>query len=579
MTARTLPGLEHFPGVTVAEADGVPVLLAPRGGNVGGGIVFRVGSAHETLATSGITHLIEHLALRGQVLSEAHLNGQTHTDVTLFHVAGSATDVITYLNDVCAALRELPVERTETEKDILRAEADGKSRGFGAGLRINRHGARGFGLAGYGERGLDRITTDEVLDWAATWFTRENAVAWVTSDTLPDGLDLRLPAGRRMPPPVLTDVLQDSPAYLTGLRDGVALDAVVPRGDAAWLTSRVIRELLHRDLRARADIASSVDVDYDPLDADHARVSVAVQAAEGRQDAVAGGVADALSSLRFHVADDDLAAARAGVLEELAEMSSVPSAELLPSLAYRMVAGRPLDGPEQIRATVERVTADDVRASARELWTGALWYGSAGLDWAGIDPVPTWSPEHIEGRVFRRSGAPDVSLVLGADGVAFVTPEGSHTVRFADCVLLESVPDGARALTGADGFRVVVEPTLYEGLTGADVAEHVDPRVPDGVVVRLPAREPGDIPVAEAEKADGDSARRAAVRAGRLRAVATTVGLVIALWVGGVALVEGVWWLLTQALGREPGGALLPLVILIWLTVSLVRKRHGRNAR
>lgn len=579
MTARTLPDLARFPGVAVAEADGVPVFLAPRAGNVTGGMIFRVGSAHETLATSGITHLVEHLALHEQVLSEAHLNGQTQADVTLFHVAGSATDVVTYLNAVCTALRALPVDRLETEKDVLRSEADGRNGGFTGNLRINRHGARGFGLMGYGERGLDRITADEVLDWAATWFTRENAVAWVTADVLPDGLDLRLPAGRRMPSPVLTDVLHEGPAYLVGPRDGVALDAVVPSGEAARLTSRVIQEVLHRDLRGSADIASSLDVDYDRLDAGHARLSVMVQGADGRHDAVAGGVADALSGLRFHVSDDDLAAARAGVLEELAELVAASPADLLPSLAYRMVTDRSLNAPEQARADVERTTADDVRASARALWESALWLVPAPMEWAGIDPAPAWSRERAEGRAFPRIGAPEVSIVLGDDGVGAVSPEGSVTVRFADCVLVESVPDGARALTGADGFRVVLEPTLYEGLTGAEVAEHVDPRMPADVLVQLPERTPDGIPVPEVADARSERGQRAENRRGRARAVAVTVGLVVALWVCGVALVEGVWWSLTQILGHEPGGGLIPLVILVSLTVALVRKRHGRNAR
>ncbi|WP_369373512.1 hypothetical protein AB1046_06415 [Promicromonospora sp. Populi] len=133
MTAPTLPDLADFPGVTVAESDGVPVLLAPREGNVGAGIIFRVGSADETLATSGITHLTEHLALRTQVLSEAHLNGQTRSDVTLFHVAGTAADVVAYLNDVCASLRDLPLDLVETEKEILRSEADLRNPGAACG--------------------------------------------------------------------------------------------------------------------------------------------------------------------------------------------------------------------------------------------------------------------------------------------------------------------------------------------------------------------------------------------------------------------------------------------------------------
>ncbi|WP_369373510.1 hypothetical protein AB1046_06410 [Promicromonospora sp. Populi] len=413
-------------------------------------------------------------------------------------------------------------------------------------------------------------------DWAATWFTRENAIAWITADAVPDGLDLTLPSGRRMPSPVVTDVLQGTPAYLAGLRDGVVLDALVPRGDAGNVAAQVIRELLHRDLRRDADIATSLDVSHDVLDAERARLSVTVQA-EGRQDAAAGGLADALSGLRFHVADDDLAAARTAAAEELAELAAAPPAELLPSLAYRMVIGRPLDGPERIAARLERVTADDVRGFARELWGSALWFGPSPLDWAGMVPVPEWSQERVQGRTFPRIDAPDRSLVLAADGVGLVTPDGAVVVRFADCVLLESVPDGARALTGADGFRVGIEPTLYEGLTVWDVVKHVDPHVPANVVVHLPAREPGDIPVAQPPQPEKPK-KRAKTDAGP-RSVPATVGLVVGLWAAGLLVLGGGQVLLQEVFDLDLTLGFLPVLALGWATFGLIRKRHPKDDR
>ncbi|MFD7306999.1 hypothetical protein [Promicromonospora sp. NPDC059942] len=578
MTALTLPDLADFPGVTATEVDGVPVLLAPREGNVGAGIVFRVGSADETLALSGITHLIEHLALRTQVLSEAHLNGQTRSDVTLFHVAGTAGDVVSYLNDVCASLRDLPLDRVETEKDILRSEGDGRNPGVAGRLRLNRHGARDHGLVGYGERGLDRITADEVRAWAATWFTRENAVAWITADAVPEGLDLTLPSGRRMPPPAVSDVLHGTPAYLGGLRDGVALDALVTRGAAADVATHVIREVLHRDLRRDADIATTTDVSHDPLDADRARLSVLVQA-EGRPDAAVGGLADALNGLRFHVAHDDLAAAQAAAAEELAELAAAAAADLLPPLAYRTVTGRPLEGPARIAARVEQVTADDVRGIARELWGSALWYGPGALDWAGIVPAPEWSRGTIHGRTFPRIDAPDVSLVLAVDGVGLITPSGTVVVRFASCVLLETVPDGARALTGADGFRVQIEPTLYEGLSAEDVAEHVDARVPADVVVQLPARDTADIPVPRPGTDEKPAKRQRATKDTGPRSVPATVALVAGLWVAGLLVLGGGQVLLREVFDVDLSLGFLPVLALGWATFGLINKRHPKERR
>ncbi|HEV6954232.1 MAG TPA: hypothetical protein VKY86_13395 [Promicromonospora sp.] len=601
-----------FPGVVADEVDGVPLLLAAREGNVSGGIVFRVGSAHETLATAGITHLVEHLALRGQVRSEAHLNGQTQAGLTLFHVTGTAADVVAYLNDVCAALRDLPLDRLETEKDILRAEAGNRDPGVVGRLRINRHGARGRGLVGYGERGLDRLTADEVRDWAATRFTRGNAVAWFTGDAVPDGLDLRLPAGERMPAPPLTDVLGTTPACLTGLRDGVALDAVVSRDATsltATLTALVLREALHRALRADADLAGSIDVTTEGLDAEHARLEIAVHAVDGKQDAVLGGVLDALGTLRYHVAADDLAAARAIAAEDLTALAAAPAADVLPSLAGRLATGRPLQRPEEVRAEIDRVTAEDVRTVARQVWDSALWLAPGTLDHVGVAQAPRFSEQPAVGRAYPRTGAPEVSLVLAEDGVGLVVPDGGVTVRFADCVLLETWPDGARALTGADGFRVALEPTLYDGLAADVVAGHVDGRVPADVVVRLPERAPEEIPAPAPPEEHGRRTRRARRAASRAaaravsaptepppvlpavrppaepgpraepRSVAATVGLVVLLWVAGWVVLGGGQALLEDALDTELRLGFLPVLALLGATVGLINQRHPRQER
>lgn len=112
-------------GIREAEVDGIRTVLAAGSGPVTAGLFFRVGVADETLATTGITHLVEHLALHRHGLSDLHYNGATSATYTLFHVTGTPAEVTTYLNGVCAALRDLPLERLETEREILRTESAG----------------------------------------------------------------------------------------------------------------------------------------------------------------------------------------------------------------------------------------------------------------------------------------------------------------------------------------------------------------------------------------------------------------------------------------------------------------------
>ncbi len=61
--------------VQKTEVDGVPTVWAPSEGELTAGLVFRVGRADETWARSGITHLVEHLALHASERPYVSQNG------------------------------------------------------------------------------------------------------------------------------------------------------------------------------------------------------------------------------------------------------------------------------------------------------------------------------------------------------------------------------------------------------------------------------------------------------------------------------------------------------------------------
>jgi hypothetical protein len=168
---------------------------------------------------------------------------------------------------------------------------------------------------------------------------------------------------------------------------------------------------------------------------------------------------------------------------------------MLPAVAVNLLLGGRILAPEEHLAELDAVTVEDVRAVAAEVWAGALVQVPGGrLDWAGAVAAPTWSEDAVSGESFVHLEDPDVTLVIGEDGVSLVTPGGPATVRFEECVAVITRPDGARYLTGADGFRVAVEPTLYAGLTPAIVAARIDARLPRELVVPLPPREADAIP-------------------------------------------------------------------------------------
>ncbi|WZH36087.1 MAG: hypothetical protein PIR02_15150 [Microbacterium enclense] len=184
--------------VAVDETAGFPVLFARRPGRMSGGLIFRVGWADERLSRAGITHLIEHLALSG--LHESHFpyGGVTRELTTHFYAQGTSEQIVTFLNGVTSALgRGLPWERIPREKNILQTEELGHSWAAAARHRLERHGAQGRGLNGYGAAGLDAITEADVREWLARYFTGGNVIGWISGEHLPEGLEAYLPTGIR----------------------------------------------------------------------------------------------------------------------------------------------------------------------------------------------------------------------------------------------------------------------------------------------------------------------------------------------------------------------------------------------
>lgn len=478
---------------------GIPVLYAPaaheQDGQRAAGLFFRVGSADETLATSGITHLVEHLALHARQLSEGHHNGVTAESYTLFHVQGTDEEVVAYLNGVCAALADLPTSRLEVEKQILRTEAQRRAGGPFRAMRRWRYGAQTYGLAGYDEMGTRRLGEDDVLAWARTYFTRDNAVLFVTGSALPEGLDLTLPGGARSTAPAPSSTLPQMPAFFPGEDGHVVLDAVVERSSAATVLALVAARALFHDLRQEGGYSYNPDSDYSRRDARHATLTLYADALPQQQAAVVGGLLDTVARLRLGtIEQDELDVVRAQLLKRYD--SPDLAVEMLPTYALDVLFEGVIKAPDALRAELEAVTVEDLRAVANDVWAAALLQvpGRAGAEWAGMTPAPQWSAGAVDGVRYPRIDNPEVVLVIGPEGVSLTSPERCITVRFEDCVLMSARPDGARYLHGVDGFHVAVEPTLYEGLDAAAIPHALDARVPGHLVVPLGARDPQEIP-------------------------------------------------------------------------------------
>ncbi|MGH3735237.1 MAG: insulinase family protein [Micromonosporaceae bacterium] len=475
------------------EVDGVPALLAPTTGPMMAGLTFRVGRADETLATTGITHLVEHLALFRSNLSDYHMNGSTGPTVTHFLMRGSETDITDFLGSVCASLSDLPLERLETEKEILRTEESGRSNGVNSAMPLWRYGARGYGLVSYPEWGLSRLTAEDVRQWAASWFTRQNAVLWIAGDRVPPGLRLRLPDGARRPLPQPTSALPSTPAYFADGRGGVVFDTVLPRCATTRLFAGVLERELFRSLRQEGGYSYTATTEYFPRDADHAVVTAFADALPEKQDAVVGGFVDVLAKLRAgRIEQSDLDAVRGHAGVELREPNL--EAASLPAAAMDLLTGRPRPSREELERELHETTAGEVHAVARQAVEAGLLRVPDGhtADWAGYTAAPTSSPAAVDGTRYRSLEDPDTTLVVGPDGVSLGYGSGQLTVRYAECAAMLAWPDGARQLTATDAISLRIEPTLYAVEPAAIAA--IDAAVPSARVVPRPARDPENIP-------------------------------------------------------------------------------------
>jgi predicted Zn-dependent peptidase len=566
---NTLDGL-----VSHTTTHGVPTLYAPSSGNeITAGLFFRVGRADETLATAGITHLVEHLALHRLGLSDLHYNGATANAYTLFHVTGSEEEVVRYLNTVCAALRDLPMDRLETEKEILRTEAAGRG-GPSHQMPLWRYGAQGYGLSSYNELGTWSLTPDQVRHWAQTRFTRDNAVLWITSEHVPDGLDLTLPPGTRLPAPAPTSALPVTPAYIHGDDGHVVMTSVVRRSTAASVFAEVLGRALFQDLRQEGGYSYSAEADYTPRDADFATLTAYADSLPQKQDAVVGGFVDTLA--RLHVGRIDQSELDS-VRTKLLKMYDVPDlgAASLPSYALSLLLGHRILSPEQHRAELNAVTVADLREVAREAWNNALLQvPGRGVDWAGFTLAPQYSQTSVTGTRHPSLEDDKVTLVLGAEGVSLLTPRGPVTVRYDATAAMTTRPDGARVLTGHDGFSVTVEPTLYKGITPERIAA-IDAAVPPAAVVPMPGREPDRIP--QPGKRQNSPAGQPGKASWAWTLALWTIGLLTAFWGLLCAVITA-----DESTAKNPEWDAVTGVWIMWLplvavTVAVSRARRRRR--
>jgi zinc protease len=466
---------------------GVTGFVGEGAGPYMGGLMFRVGRADESGPTSGMTHLVEHLALPAQSRREPELAASVDNILVTFFAQGEPDEVGGLLSHAATTLRALPLERLATERAILAAEQS--AQGFNANrLAFSlRFGPVGHGLVGYDEWGLEHLAPEDVQAWADARFTRGNAAVWFSGEP-PDAFGLDLPDGERIaPPPPRPISYVDYPAlYAASAPGGVLLTMVAQRSTALAMVLDVLEHRLADRLRYELGLVYSVESVRSPLTKDETHVAVVADASE---TAVRRVAAEAVAVLRRLAeegpTEDELEHERRLRRRDASAATELPS--FLGFSAAQHLLGAPFESVEDLVAEGDGVTAEQVAEALRQAADRLLVVApEEASELAGLAPYPLTSPRRVEGRRFRPQAivgsARKASLVVGDEGVTIQAPDGSGiTALFADCALVVRDSEGSRLLVSDDGFFVPVDPTDWR--KGKEAVALIDAAVDPALVV------------------------------------------------------------------------------------------------
>ena len=494
--------------VRATEVDGVPTFWMPADGPLTASLMFRVGRADEQLASGGVNHLVEHLALYpfGAAQARFAFNGYVDAVTTVFTVQAGEDEVVEFLNGVCTNLHSLPLDRLDVERSILRSEASQHTpTGPIASMLRWRYGARTFGLTCYEEFGLHHLGPAEVTAWAGENFTRGNAALWL-SGSPPSGLSLDLPSGARRATPVASSALTGLPSWYAEGTGAASMLTIVQRSTAAQLLGYLLDLRLRATLRYELGVSYSPYVGYEPRTGEDASLVMVAEAVEGHEAPVAEGMATALSAVAVGQLDEkDLVHWRS----RATEMQRDPGGRrgMVHARCWNHLQGGEEWTWPQLVQEMHDVTSADVASAAEEAARNAIYRVPEGqaAPLEGLVPAPVWSAQAFSGREFpvvrMSTEEPLHVLVVGASGASVRRADGNvSSVPFADCEALLRWPDGHRALFGADGFIVEIAPSFWIGGAeaaalvdaGIDPVRHVDmPPLPDEQGQGLVVTEPG----------------------------------------------------------------------------------------
>lgn len=467
----------------------VPVFYAEGPPPFIGSLMFRVGRADEQAPATGLTHLVEHLALPITGRRALDFNGSVDNILTSFWAAGDSDLVLPFLADTASRLGSLPLERLDTERGILLAEEAMQGPNPTRLAFALRFGPQHHGLSGYEEYGLRVLDEEDVEEWAHTRFVAGNAVVWLTGP--PDALELDLAAGHCRTSPVPRELEGISwPAFYSEGPYGVLAFSLLARRSSAFAAAvSILDHRVEERIRYELGLSYSPSAEFIPLTDDLVHVVIVADAMTVNTDRV---VEETLAVLDVLAADgpsdEELDDERRFAERSLRDPNEIPS-QLFYSAAQQLL-GAEFRQPAELARTRAELRREDVAEALRDALDTLLVIAPPETARPErLSAYPLESTDTVQGRTYRPRGfgfrpSRMPQLVVASEGVMLrADAERRVTARFDDCVLSLHYPDNSRTLLTRDGFFVGVDPRFWRG--GREAVRAIDDALPAELTVRM----------------------------------------------------------------------------------------------
>lgn len=485
------PPMAHFASLRHGQLDGVELLTVDVPGPLTAALIFRAGTATATFRTQPVPHLLEHVVLGALPRRRHEVNGTTTAEDLTFEVTGTPQQVRETVHEICAAVRELPLERLAHEARVVDIEIEGSGEsllGAHAALRCGLHGA---GLEGVRAVPAASITAEQVRDFAARRLVRGNAVLVLTGP-VPEGLRLDLPEGPRtvIASPTRRDVQLPALIRTELPRTMLSLRTLESHVDA--LMVRLVRGRAETRLRHELGISYSVDMERLVLGDDAVLRMIVADGTAASAQQIAEHLIGVLRDLAHTgPTEEELA----GDLQELDGALRDPRShqDLLQYQAHQLLGGcAPLTGQallEEIRSIPSAAVRDSARCAVETVLLTVPDEAEVAADRLRL-PDRTeeeWSRDpEVDGTVYGRrllTTAPrDLRVVLGEDGVS-IRVLGTATTFHGDQVVGIEKTDGWLELIRLDGRSQFLAPGSLR--RGAELVSALEDRW--GPLFYLPA--------------------------------------------------------------------------------------------